>query len=120
MNQLYKLKNKKLNQVESTDFNLEKEIQTIVENNTEELFDIKLVSTEFSVNNFRLDSLCFDQESNSFVIIEYKKDKSYSVIDQGYSYLSVLLNNKADFILEYNETQDNSLKKQKWNGKTPE
>ena len=43
--------------------------------------------------------------------IEYKKGNSYSVIDQGYSYLSILLNNKADFILEYNETQSENLKK---------
>lgn len=47
----------------------------------------------------------------SFVIIEYKKDKNFSVIDQRYAYLSLMLNNKADFILVYNETQDNSLKK---------
>lgn len=111
MNQIYKLQNKKLNQVESNDFKLEKEIQTIVENNTEELFDIKLVSSEFSVNDYRLDSLCFDQESNSFVIIEYKKDKSYSVIDQGYSYLSTMLNNKSDFILELMENSDTPIKK---------
>lgn len=51
-----------------------------------------------------LDTLAFDEELKSFVIIEYKKDKNFSVIDQGYAYLSVMLNNKADFILEYNET----------------
>jgi len=33
------------------------------------------------------------------------------VIDQGYAYLALLLNNKADFILEYNECKNKSLKR---------
>jgi predicted transport protein len=45
------------------------------------------------------------------VIIEYKRDKNFSVIDQGYAYLSLMLNNKADFILEYNENSKNTLKR---------
>ena len=108
---LYNLKNKKLTQVESKPFNLEKDIQTIIEENTQELFNLQFVTTEFSIGDFRLDSLCFDEENKSFVIIEYKKHKSYSVIDQGYSYLSLMLNNKSDFILEYNENNKDSLKR---------
>ena len=108
---LYNLKNKKLTQVESKPFNLEKDIQTIIEENTQELFNLQFVTTEFSIGDFRLDSLCFDEENKSFVIIEYKKHKSYSVIDQGYSYLSLMLNNKSDFILEYNETKNKTLKR---------
>ena len=77
----------------------------------ESLFNIKLITSEFSVGDFRLDSLCFDEESNSFVIVEYKRGSSYSVIDQGYSYLSVMLNNKAEFILEYNEKFNTPLKR---------
>ncbi|GIX43580.1 MAG: hypothetical protein KatS3mg129_3313 [Leptospiraceae bacterium] len=60
----------------------------------------------------RIDTLAFDNETKSFVIIEYKKDKNFSVIDQGYAYLALLLNNKADFILEYNECKNESLKKE--------
>ena len=73
--------------------------------------NLQFVTTEFAIDTFRLDTLCFDDETNSFVIVEYKKGSSYSVIDQGYSYLSVMLNNKADFILEYNEKQDRTLKR---------
>ena len=65
MDQIYKLSKKKLKEIESTTFNLEKDIQTIVENNTEELFEIKLIKSEFSVGGYRIDSLCFDEESNS-------------------------------------------------------
>jgi hypothetical protein len=42
-------------------------------------------------------------ESGAFVIIEYKKDRNFSVVDQGVAYLNLMPNNKADFILEYNE-----------------
>ena len=108
---LYKLNNKKINSIRSIPFSLEKDIQNIVENNTMDFFNLKFVCSEFTVGDFRIDSLCFDEETSSFVIIEYKKQKSYSVIDQGYSYLSLMLDNKSDFILEYNENQKNPLKK---------
>lgn len=108
---LYNIKGTKLEGISVDPFKLERDIQTIVENNTETLFNVEFVSTEFSIGNYRLDSLCFDHETNSFVIIEYKKGSSYSVIDQGYSYLSIMLNNKSDFILEYNEKTDKNLKR---------
>ncbi|NVJ99925.1 MAG: hypothetical protein HWE12_00145 [Oceanospirillaceae bacterium] len=97
--------------LEKDPFKLEREIQVLVERNIETIFSLELVKSEFSVGDFRLDSLAFDSQSNSFVIIEYKKGSSYSVIDQGYSYLSVMLNNKAEFILEYNEQNQKTLKR---------
>jgi len=75
------------------------------------VFGIEFVSTELTIGEFRLDSLAFDEQNNSFVIVEYKKGHSYSVVDQGYSYLSVMLNNKAEFILEYNERSEKQLKR---------
>jgi hypothetical protein len=45
-------------------------------------------------------------------IIEYKRDKNFSVIDQGYACLALLLNNKAEFILLYNEKNMNPLRKE--------
>ena len=108
---LYNLKKNKLEEVDRVNFKLEKEIQTLVEENVETLFNLEFISSEFSVSSFRLDSLCFDNETNSFVVIEYKRGSSYSVIDQGYSYMSTMLNNKSDFILEYIEKTGKSLKK---------
>lgn len=55
--------------------------------------------------------MAFDESSKSFVIIEYKNNSNFSVIDQGYAYLSLMLNNKADFILEYNENCNSTLKR---------
>ena len=108
---LYNNKNNKLESVQVEPFKLEKDIQSLVENNLETLFDLEFISTEFTVGDFRLDSLSFDNETNSFVVIEYKKGSSYSIIDQGYSYMSIMLNNKSDFILEYIEKTGKSIKK---------
>lgn len=109
---LYKLKDSKLKSVQTKQFKLERDIQNIVEENTEQLFNLQLVKSEFTIKNYRIDSLCFDQENKSFVIVEYKKGSSYSVIDQGFSYLSTMLNNKSDFVLEYNESTNSSLKRE--------
>lgn len=101
----------KLELIKELPFKLEKEIQNITELNLASIFGLEFVRSEFSLNNFRLDTLAFDNESSSFVIIEYKRDKNFSVIDQGYAYLALMLNNKADFILEYNENNQNTLKR---------
>lgn len=97
--------------VRETGFAKERELQVLCENNLQELFGLDFIASEFTIGNFRIDTLAFDPENNSFVIIEYKNTRNYSVIDQGYSYLSTMLNNKADFILEYNENQTNTLKR---------
>jgi len=108
---LFKLDNHKISSVSINPFLLEKDIQTLIEKNVKELFDLDFVKSELKVQNFRFDTLCFDKGSNSFVIIEYKKGTNYSVIDQGYTYLSLLLNNKSDFILEFNETTGSTIKR---------
>jgi predicted transport protein len=108
---LFSIDNNKLTSVSTNPFQLERDIQKLIENNVQELFDLEFVKSELTIQNFRLDTLCFNKMSNSFVIIEYKKGSNYSVIDQGYTYLSTLLNNKSDFILEYNETLGGSLKR---------
>lgn len=101
----------KISRVKTIPFKLEREIQEIVENNVEEFFDLDLITTEYRIKSFRFDTLCFDKNTNSFVIIEYKNTKSYSVIDQGYTYMSLLLNNKSDFVLEYNEKKNKNLRR---------
>jgi len=108
---LYDLQNKKVKAISIKPFQLEKEIQDVIEDNLTELFSVELVKSEFQIKNFRIDSLAYDRENKSFVVFEYKRDKNYSVIDQGYTYLSLMLNNKSDFILEYNENCKGSLKR---------
>jgi predicted transport protein len=108
---LFTINNDKLKSISSTDFKLEKDIQNLVEKNLEELFHLQFVKSELTIKNFRIDTLGYNKESKSFVIIEFKKEKNFSVIDQGYTYMSLLLNNKSDFILEYNETSNGVLKR---------
>lgn len=108
---LLKKINNKIQKLELDEFKLEKELQLFVESNLEELLNLEIVKSEFSIENYRIDTLAFDKENKSFVIIEYKRGNSYSVIDQGYSYLATVLNNKAELILEYNERKGKSLKR---------
>lgn len=98
--------NKELKQ---NDFKNEKELQTFFENNIETILGYKLIDTEFSVGNFRIDSLAFEEETKSFRIIEYKNVKNASLVDQGYTYLKLMLERKADFVLQYNIKTKSSL-----------
>ncbi|MBX9851705.1 MAG: hypothetical protein K2X86_08090 [Cytophagaceae bacterium] len=109
---LYQIKNNgQLDVIKENDFKLEKEIQRLTEENLKAIFGLEIVKSEFTIGNFRIDTLAFNRDESSFAIIEYKKDKNFSVIDQGYAYLSLMLNNKADFILEYNESKKSALKR---------
>lgn len=108
---LYKLTPSGLKEVEKAVFALEKDIQNLVEKNLTSLFSLEFVVSEFIVGEFRIDTLAFDPETNAFVIIEYKKGNSYSVVDQGYSYLSKMLSSKAEFILEYQEKTGKTIKR---------
>ncbi|MFH0770096.1 MAG: hypothetical protein V1926_01830 [Candidatus Peregrinibacteria bacterium] len=83
-------------------FTQEREMQRLVEGELPELFGLQFVTSEFAPHNhLRIDTLAYDPEQKSFVIIEYKNGGSWSVVDQGFSYLSLLLNNKADFVLKF-------------------
>lgn len=99
--------NKELKQ---KDFKNEKELQTYIENNMKAILGFQFIETEFAVGNFRIDSLAYDKESNAFRIIEYKNIKNGSLVDQGYTYLKLMLERKADFVLKYNEKTNSSLK----------
>lgn len=108
---LFTVKDNKLDRVKQTTFKLEKDIQKLTEENLQTIFNLQFVRSEFALNRLRIDTLAYDNENACFVIIEYKKDQNFSVIDQGYAYLSLMLNNKADFILKYNENCGKNLRK---------
>ena len=100
-----------LAQIKEKPFKLEKEIQDLFEANLNPIMGLQLVKSEFSIKNKRIDTLAYDNQNNAFIIIEYKKDKNISVVDQGFTYLSLMLENKADFIIEYNESLQQQLKR---------
>lgn len=108
---LYINKSGKLEEVKEKPFKLEIEIQNIFEANLSAIMGLVLVKSEFAIKNRKIDTLAFDPQARAFIIIEYKKDKSASVVDQGFTYLSLMLENKADFIIEYNESLKRDLKR---------
>lgn len=100
-----------LSPIDEKEFILEKEIQNLFENNLSLISDFIFVKSEFSIKNRRIDTLAFDPKNKYFVIIEYKRNKNYNVIDQGVSYLNLMLEYKAEFIIEYNESLNKNLKR---------
>jgi predicted transport protein len=92
-------------------FKLEKDIQNLFESQLSELVGLQLVKSEFTIKNKRIDTLAFDPQNKAFIIIEYKRSKSNSVVDQGFTYLNLMLENKADFIVEYNESCKDSIQR---------
>lgn len=97
------IKNNKL--LKQSNFKLEKDIQSFVENHITDILgeEYEFVCTEFSVGNFRIDTLAFNNETKSFILIEDKKVENKSLVDQGLTYLKLLKDRRADFILKYNE-----------------
>ncbi len=100
---LYKIDKQNMEKIIGSNFDLERGLQNLIENNLELTLGIEFVASEFTVGKYRLDTVAYDRDLNSFVIIEYKKSSKYSVIDQGFAYLNTLLNHKADFTLRFNE-----------------
>ena len=102
----------KLKEVKEKPFKLEKDIQKVFEANLYSIMGLELVKSEFTIKNKRIDTLAYDLQACAFIIIEYKRDKNISVVDQGFTYLSLMLENKADFIVEYNESLKRNLKRE--------
>ena len=109
--QIFSNKNSKLKILKEKPFNLEKEIQSLFEENLETISNLKFVKSEFVIKDYRIDTLAYDTEANAFVIIEYKRERNFSVIDQGITYLNLMLEYQANFIVEYNESCQENLKR---------
>ncbi len=67
-----------MKEISQKSIELEKDIQGMVEKNLDTIFGVEFVTSEFQLNELRVDTLGFDKESKSFVIIEYKRDKNIS------------------------------------------
>jgi len=106
---LYRIGKQQLNYIKEKPFRLEKEIQELTENNLKTIFGLEFVKSEFTLDGLRIDTLAFDKEANAFVIIKYKRDENFNVSEGRYTYPSLFQNNKADFVLEFNENLDETL-----------
>ncbi len=86
-------------ELESSSAPLEKALQTQFENNLDTLLGVRFLASEYSTTHGgRMDTLGVD-ENGYPVIIEYKRDRSENVINQGLFYLDWLMDHRGDFEL---------------------
>lgn len=89
--------NGKLKKLSSQAFDKEKDLQSMVEQNLEELLGMYFLATEYTTTfGGRIDTLAVDY-TGAPVIIEYKRNKNDNVINQGLSYLRWLQAQKIEF-----------------------
>ena len=88
----------------------EKLVQSLIEHNLSTIFpSLEFITTEYQIDNLRPDSIAFDNDRNSFVIIEYKNVKHKGVVDQGMSYYKLLDDKKEKFVLLYHKIKGKIL-----------
>jgi RecB family endonuclease NucS len=87
---IYKQADNRLIPIKEKKVGLEKTLQALVEANLNDVFGLSFIATEFPLNNLRIDTLAFDEEAKAFVVIEYKRDKNFTVIDRDMLICSVV------------------------------
>lgn len=89
-----------------TEFSTEKQMQRDIEANLDIFFqNLKFLGSEVTIGGDRVDTVAYDRNKNCFVIIEYKNDKSESVLNQCIAYQQKMKDHKTDLVLLYNEDQ---------------
>ena len=102
---LFHIEKNKLTSAKLINFEKEKEIQTLIENNLEVVFNCKFIETEFSTGTEhagRIDTLALSEDNNP-VIIEYKKVASSELVNQSLYYLLWIKDHKGDFQIAVNK-----------------
>lgn len=86
-----------MSELESSSAPLEKGLQTQFETNLDTLLGVRFLASEYATSHGgRMDTLGID-ENGYPVIIEYKRDRSENVINQGLFYLDWLMDHRGDF-----------------------
>jgi len=95
---LFDINGDTLKPVDAVNFEKEKELQALIENNLTQ-FSCRFIDSEFHTgmeHRGRIDTLALSA-NNHPVIIEYKKQKSSGLIPQIFSYIAWLRYHKGDF-----------------------
>lgn len=90
-----------LTPVAHTNFDKEKQLQTLVEKSLQRVFNCRFVASELSTgaqHAGRIDTLALSEDNNP-VIIEYKKIESSELINQSLYYLAWINDHRGDFQL---------------------
>ena len=95
---LFKINGSTVKKIIAKDLDLEKNLQSLFEQNLEEILNIVFLSHEYTTSEGgRIDTLGVDKSDGSPVIIEYKKNQNDQIINQGLFYLRWLLDHKDSF-----------------------
>lgn len=103
---LFRLQAGKATELQGDASDLEKPLQTLIEQNLDTLLGIRFLATEYATGKThggRIDSLGLD-ENDCPVILEYKRSMGENVINQGLFYLDWLMDHQAEFKLLVMET----------------
>ena len=96
---LFRAQGNTLLELDASSAPLEKGLQILFEKNLEVLLGVRFLASEYvTTNGGRIDTLGID-ENGCPVIIEYKRDRSENVINQGLFYLDWLVDHRGDFEL---------------------
>ena len=92
--------------ISQTNFDSEKQLQTLIEKNLVSAFNCQFVATEFptgAIHLGRIDTLALSEDNNP-VIIEYKNVESSKLVTQTLYYLHWLYDHRGDFVTVARET----------------
>lgn len=98
---LFRITSSKAVELPSSATDLEKPLQSLIEENLDTLLGIRFLATEYSTGKThagRIDTLGLD-ENDCPVILEYKRSAGENVINQGLFYLDWLMDHQAEFKL---------------------
>ena len=108
---VFRINQKPIKELAGKSVAFEKSLQTLLENNLETFLGVRFLASEYSTGKThggRIDTLGID-ENGCPVIIEYKRSKNETVINQGLFYLDWLMDHKAEFKLLVIEHCDKKL-----------
>lgn len=96
---LFKKNGEVLSELSAFSSPLEKSLQTLFEKNLDALLGVRFLASEYVTSNGgRMDTLGID-ENGYPVIIEYKRERSENIINQGLFYLDWLMDHQGEFEL---------------------
>ena len=93
---LFEVEQGKVRVIESKEFAGEAALQKLFDDNLEDITGVRLVESQYSIPNGRIDSLGIDEQATP-VVIEYKWGYDPGAIIQGLSYLQWVKENRRTF-----------------------
>lgn len=96
---IFEIKNGKASKVTQKEFKSELELHDFIDNNLEELFEVRFIKKEHRTDKHgRIETLGLDY-NNRPVVVEYKKTMEKGQLVQAHRYIDWIEKNKAEFEL---------------------